>query len=271
MIQTKPIRGLSTGWIQQGPADASVPILLFLHGCPDSPEIWNAQIEHFSKDFLVIAPYLRGIGLSQPTDDLRRYGLEAMALDNLEILREVDPTGLRKVFVIGHDIGAIHAWHIASLLKKRLGGLIAMNGPSLYQMAKRVTNLRQLKKSWYIGLFQLPVIPEFLLKNASLLPRNRVFNQKIADKLLPFLGQYRQAVRSIPKILMNPPKAIKSPVLVLWGKNDPFLEVPSAEELRPLASNCTIRVLDAGHWVQTDAAVKINELVSSFLSDKLSV
>src|SRR5687767_5578947 len=111
MLRTETIRNLKTAWLESGPENSD-RIFLFLHGCPDSPEIWDSQIQHFSKNSLVLAPYLRGVGPSESPRKRggdNRYSLDSIALDHLEILRKYDPNGKRKVVVVGHDIGAPYA------------------------------------------------------------------------------------------------------------------------------------------------------------------
>ena len=42
------------------------------------------------------------------------------------------------------------------------------------------------------------------------------------------------------------------PLLLIWGKADPYLHVSVAEHLRSQAKNAAIHALDAGHWPQID-------------------
>ena len=44
------------------------------------------------------------------------------------------------------------------------------------------------------------------------------------------------------------------PVLLIWGKADPYLHVTVAEHLRSQAKNASIHALEAGHWPQIDEA-----------------
>ncbi len=69
------------------------PILYFVHGYPDTAECWDRQFDFFATDFQVVAPFSRGTRPSDRSPDLRRYGLDAVCLDHLEILNAVDPPG----------------------------------------------------------------------------------------------------------------------------------------------------------------------------------
>src|SRR5687768_17405783 len=116
------IRGLKTAWLSAGSPDK--PIMLLIHGYPDTPESWDFQIAHFQETYQVIAPYARGARPSEKATDLKRYTLDAVSLDLLQILQEVDPEKKRQVVVVGHDIGGPPAWRLAPLLGNRLKALI---------------------------------------------------------------------------------------------------------------------------------------------------
>lgn len=258
MLEIANIRGLDTAWLQKGRVGEN-PIMLFLHGFPDAPSVWNAQFDAFAKTHLCLAPFGRGIAPSADSADKSRFGLDSVALDNLEILRSVDPRGGRKVCVVGHDIGAIHAWHLARLLGERLAALVIVNGVELGQMTRRITRPSQVLKSWYIPLFLIPRLPDLALRLAG--GRWR--------RAAPTLNQYRQAAKTaLTSILRRPENTKLAPVLVLWGRHDPYLEAPATEELERIADNPVIRILDGGHWIQEDEPKRVNALIAEFLGGR---
>lgn len=273
----KQIRGLETAWIEVKPEKSNdQPVVFFMHGCPDDPLTWQAQIDHLSeKKYPIIAPWARGVGESAPSRDRHRYGFDAIALDHFEILRTFDPAAKQKVIVVGHDIGGIHAWNFARLLGGRLAGLILINAPELSQMARRLTQFSQVRKSWYIGLFQIPFLPEFLLKQGEhrLLERAQKtagMPEKSNTSIIPFLAHYREAARAVPEALRQNLPLLTAPVLVLWGNKDPFLEPPTADELNRLASDVTLRVIEGGHWLHSQKPERVNQLIDLFISEKIS-
>ncbi len=255
LTREKTIRGLKTAWIQCGQEQSERPILFFLHGCPDSPETWEPQITHFEKKFKIIVPFARGLHPSASTKDWRRYTLDAIALDHLEILRSTDPTGEKKIILVGHDLGGPQAWRLAELLKNRLAALILINGPSLKQMASRWNQPKQLLKSWYIAMFQIPIFAEIVLK---------FWDKK---NVAPFLPHYRTAVKTLPKALRSKPSLIQVPTLVLWSNQDPYLDIPSQNEFKELVKNPVIRVLEGHHWIHREDPVHVNRLIENFLED----
>ncbi|MGE4234417.1 MAG: alpha/beta fold hydrolase [Bacteriovoracia bacterium] len=276
------IRGLRTAWLQaeQSTFDSDSPIFFFLHGCPDTPESWTYQLRHFAQFGTSIAPYARGIELSEPSDQASRYGFDAIALDNLEILNAIDPSQKRPVVVIGHDIGGPNAWKLASLVdSKRLKGLVLINSTEYRQFTKRLSNLRQVLKSWYMFMFQLPFsrvlvrkmdqnLFQLALKKGDLQNRSFLVSEQRDYKVLPFLEQYKQGLRSIRREWKKSVPILEKPALILCGKEDKFLELPTQDEMKTVSINPTIRVISGGHWIHLDQPDKVNKFIESFVFNK---
>jgi pimeloyl-ACP methyl ester carboxylesterase len=276
VLRTEPFRGLETAWLESGSPGS--PILLLLHGFPDSPLTWEAQVAHFATRFQVIRPYARGAYPSAAARSLARYGTQAGALDLLQILGQIDPLGERKVFCVGHDLGAVHAWAVASLLGSRLQRLVLVNGMGLPTMLTRWTRVRQHLKSWYIYGMQVPGLAELALQVAphrmlrlahqlgALPVEKRLSPIRIREWTLHPLRQYRQFVREIPTTAMRQLPRLRTPVLLLWGSRDAFLLPPTAEEWEPFAADVTTRILPAGHWIHRERAAEVNRLIDDFFA-----
>lgn len=274
------MRGLPTAWLEAGPMDAAadLPLVIMFHGFPDAPECWEFQFAGLSPRYPVVAPYVRGVGPSAKSDSLHRYGPDSVALDALAILDEVDPERRRRVFVVGHDLGAVHAWHLAGLLRERAAGLVVINGLTIRQMLRRWSNPRQQLKSWYIYAMQMPIVPEVLLKRfperflrfahgkGQLSSERRPDQEKVADALVGPLNQYRAFLREAPKALKAPRRRLGCPVLVVFGEQDAFLEPPTIDELKRDASDLTVRILPGNHWVHREDHEKVNRLLMDFFA-----
>lgn len=275
-LRQADFRGLTTCWWEAGnPAD---PILLFLHGFPDDAGTWDGQVAHFRESFHVLCPYVRGARPSAEAERLARYGTESCALDSLQMLAQADPSGQKPVYVVGHDLGAVHAWHLASLLGPRLQRLILINGLGLGPMLMRWSKVRQHVRSWYIYGMQLPGVAETLLRvtprrmlrlahDLGRLPeekRPEVDNP--LDVAMQPLRQYRQFVREIPATARRRLPRLQAPVLLLWGSRDAFLLPPTAEEWEPFAADVTTRILPTGHWPHREAAGQVNRLLDNFMA-----
>lgn len=278
--QHATVRGLKTAWLEAGSKYAD-NLFLFLHGFPDDAFVWSEQIRHFREKFLVVAPMMRGVGQSVAASDQKRYGLSAISLDNLNILRHIDPKAKKNIYLAGHDLGSLHAWHLAALLGKRLKGLVILNGGHPLQAWERRKNLRQILKSWYIYLFLLPFIPEAILKTFGkpLLKRLQSKNGMPPEKLkqaelaLSFtpnsVKQYREIVKSLPDYISKANRfKLNVPILSISSLHDAFVEPASLKELHLVAHKPTVRVIEGRHWIQCEAPTRVNHLIEKFFRDE---
>lgn len=281
VIETKQafLRNLHTAWLEGGKKEG--PILIFLHGYPDGPEIWSHQIEYFSSEYHVICPYARGTFASEPGDNLSRFTTHSICLDILEIIRLVDPKEKREIRVVGHDLGGAIAWRLASYLGPRLSGLVIINSLSIEQMAKRlISRPMQLLKSWYIFSFLFPksekVVSAFSTKLLPWVYRVGGLNPEQFPKLNvkePFpvstMKLYRAFAREALTRSNSQPDKIKAPTMVVWGKRDPFLLPPTTEEIEPYAQQVTLRILEGGHWLFREKPELTNELITKFFNQEV--
>jgi haloacetate dehalogenase len=84
----------------------SGPPLLLLHGNPQTHAMWHRVAPALARRFTVIAPDLRGYGLSgKPpvTPDSRHYAKREMAADLVALMREL---GHERFTIVSHDRGA---------------------------------------------------------------------------------------------------------------------------------------------------------------------
>ena len=94
--------GETTHYYEGGSKDG-IP-LVFIHGWPDIAENWKHQLSHFSagSKYRVIAPDMRGYGLSSAPTDKRAYSLEVLIGELVEFAEKLN---IKKAVWIGHDWG----------------------------------------------------------------------------------------------------------------------------------------------------------------------
>jgi pimeloyl-ACP methyl ester carboxylesterase len=150
-----------------GPPDG--PIALCLHGFPDTAYGFRKLAPHLvAAGYRVVAPFMRGYSPSAlPTD--RAYHLGALMDDALQVLAACSTSRAGSAdadVVIGHDWGAVVATGLAAMPDSPFRKAVVMSVPpaATLEGPKRLPLLRlapaQLVRSWYIGYFQLPVLPE---------------------------------------------------------------------------------------------------------------
>ncbi|KAI4341674.1 hypothetical protein MLD38_026368 [Melastoma candidum] len=103
-----------------GPRDA--PAVLFLHGFPELWYSWRHQMISLSSlGYRCIAPDLRGFGDSDAPESPDEYTMLHVVGDVIGVM---DAAGVGKVFLVGHDWGAIVAWSVCLFRPDRVTALV---------------------------------------------------------------------------------------------------------------------------------------------------
>src|SRR5215471_8219997 len=133
------------------------PLMLFLHGHPDSWALYEAQIKEFSHDHLVVAPNLRGCPPSDEPDSVEAYTMPRLLGDLHGLL---DHLGRERCILVGNDWGGYVAWVFASAYPKRVERLIILNAvhPAVFMREVR-TNPAQISASQYERTFHAAPAP----------------------------------------------------------------------------------------------------------------
>ena len=155
--------------------DDTAPAVLMLHGFPDNHATWRGQIPALVRaGFRVIAPDLRGYSRSGKPAGVDAYG-PAPVTDDLAALLDHERVDSARA-VVGHDWGAAVAYAFAARHPTKLQKLSILNGvhPAVF-LDFVLSNPTQFLKSYYIGFFQLPALPEFVLSLADFAMLRLVF------------------------------------------------------------------------------------------------
>lgn len=269
--------------VQAGPKDG--PPVVLLHGFPEMWFSWRYQIRALAAaGFRVIAPDQRGYNTSDKPGAVADYAVQTLAMDVADL---VTALGYEQVSLVGHDWGGAVAWMVASLpqtaqVVRRLGILNAPH-PALFldQMS-----LKQLRKSWYMFLFQLPAVPEWLISrnNFKLLRgmlRYSGYQRPVMSEaeyqifaaafmqpgaLTAAINYYRAALRGNPLALKRQVQPVSCPTLLIWGEKDVALGKELTYGLSPLVPRLRVQYIeDAGHWVQQEKPEDVNRHLLQFL------
>lgn len=270
-----------------GPADG--PLVLLLHGFPESSRSWRHQLPALAQaGYRAVAPDLRGYGLS---DTHGPYDVETLAGD---VAGLVAALGRERATVVGHDWGAAVAWATAHHAPEHVERLVVLNCPHPASIRHELlTNPRQLARSSYMFVFQLPWLPERLLTRKdcrgvarALRGGSHVREAWTREELdharevfmrpgvaSAALGYYRAAARHpgvARRLAARHP--ITAPTLILWGVHDQFLgeETIRPERLRPYFAPgndpVICRIEEAGHFVQNEAPERVNDELLAWLT-----
>ena len=192
----------------------------------------------------------------------------------------------RRKLLVAHDWGAVIAWVVAMRRAVDLDGLIIMNVPHPTVFGDLISHHRPQKlKSWYVAFFQLPWLPEFLLRQNRADGIAKAFLNMAIDKgAFPphVLEEYRKNAlipgaltaminyyRANLKILEETSPPIDVPTLMLWGEEDTALDIKLTEGYGPHVQDFTlVRFPNVSHWVQQEAPVPVNTAMLEWLRAK---
>jgi pimeloyl-ACP methyl ester carboxylesterase len=130
------------------------PLALCLHGFPDSPWTWRHLLPALADaGYRAVAPYMRGYAPTAVPADANYYPA-ALSSDACALHEALGGDG--DAVLIGHDWGAAAVWG-ATADPQRWRRIVAMSVPHLASLAGLLGSYAQLKRSFYIWFFQLPI------------------------------------------------------------------------------------------------------------------
>jgi pimeloyl-ACP methyl ester carboxylesterase len=258
------------------------PLVIAAHGFPDGATTFRAQVPALVRaGYRVVVPTLRGYAPSGVARSGRHDAL-ALAADLIALADRYSPGAPARL--IGHDWGAVAGFAAVHAAPSRFSHFVAMAIPHLRAALPRLLAPAQMRRSWYIGLFQLPRLAEARLAadDFALIDRLwrdwspgyratpeelRAVKDGIRDRIGPVLGYYR----ALPRLLASPSRRallapVRVPTLRLHGEDDGCVGVDSAEgEERwyegPFDSQ---RIDGAGHFLHREKPEMVNAAVLSF-------
>ena len=284
------LRGLREGYAQVGDQRIHYveagdgPMILLLHGFPEYWYGWRKQIRPLAEaGFRVVAPDLRGYNLSSKPDGVGAYDSGLLADDMRGFIRE---RGAESALLVGHDWGGSVAWVTAMHHPEVVDRLAILNAAHPRKLSQGLHHPGQLKKSWYFFFFDLPELPESVVRadNWRFLrhflrdARPQAFTSNDIERYVEAWSQpgaataminyYRSSVRQPPKRAEAQIRPVQAPTLVIWGQNDRYLSPDLAEPEHDDVPNLAKveRLPDASHWVHHDEPERVNQLLADFFA-----
>jgi len=237
--------------------------ILFLHGVPDTSEVWQGAIENLSGEYKCIAPDLPGFGKTKAPRNFI-YSLENLANFVDQLLAKVSIT--EAVHLVIHDIGGIVGLAFAITHPDKVKSLTIMDTtffsdykwhamaktwrkPVLGELAMYLMRYKQfsaaMKKS-------APILTDAQIQSnyASLTLRNRRMILRFYRALDPTIFKSWEGQLST--------LAKRFPTQVIWGKKDTFLPVALSKRF---GTNNVHMLEDTGHWPMLEQPNKVHKLI----------
>ena len=277
--QHAEVRNLKIFYREAGKRDA--PTIVLLHGFPTSSFMFRNLIPLLTEANHVIAPDYPGFGFS----DVPSVGDFEYTFDNLASVMEeflLRRLGLRKFSIYVQDYGAPIGYRIASANPSVIDKIVVQNGNAYVvgiggafdPMKPFWANRNEETEKPVRALLTLDTTKFQYLhgaKDASKIsPDTYTFDQAFLDRL----GNDAIQLNLLHNYQTNPPKyedwhqffrKNQPPMLIVWGKNDPFFTVEGAQAYLKDLPNAELHLLDTGHFALEEELDFIAERMVEFL------
>lgn len=233
-----------------------VPTLVLLHGYPDDHRVFHPVLRELAGTHHLVAFDNRAAGRSR-TRGTAGFTLAELVDDVFAVLGSIDaPDGVR---LVGHDWGSIQGWAVVQ--DERADGLVldftSISGPDLRHFSSWLRSrlrtprllpqgIGQVLRSWYIGAFRLPVLPELAWR--LVLTRRYEFAARRNVGMDPVRGL--ALYRADPSAALAPPRRRTPtlPVHVIVPLKDPFLSPRLVDGLEDWVEDLAVTRVPGGHW-----------------------
>ncbi|MEY9906130.1 pimeloyl-ACP methyl ester carboxylesterase [Catenulispora sp. MAP12-49] len=259
---------------EEGPQ--SGPPVVLLHGFPQTSASWQATSRLLAADGMrTIALDQRGYSPGARPAEVSAYHVDRLVEDVVGLL---DALHLPSAHLVGHDWGAIVAWHAAVAHPDRFKTLTAVSVPHLRGFYEVLADPGpegedQWERSAYVQLFRMDDKPEdVLLANSAralhdlfsplpesaILPHYAVLGQRPA--LTAALNWYRAINVKQSAALPN----VRIPTTFVWSTEDVAIG-------RAVAENCAqcvegpyrfVELNGISHWIPDQAPVELARAVA---------
>jgi pimeloyl-ACP methyl ester carboxylesterase len=282
------VNGIEFSYLESGPPQG--PLALCLHGFPDSAHTWRHLAPALAgAGYHVVAPWMRGYAPTQiPPDGIYQVG--ALAVDASALHETLGGDG--RAVLIGHDWGAYASYGAAALHPDRWRRVVTMAVPPFAASAKAFFTYGQMKRSFYVFLFQTPIAEMAVLADgcefldhlwadwspgydaAWDVPRVKA---SIGDEanLSAAIGYYRalfdptrhSSVYDEAQVAAasSPPQ----PTLYLHGADDGCMAVEAIGDVRAVLADGSEQVIveRAGHFLHLEQPDEVRDHVLGFLEN----
>lgn len=265
------VAGVHTYLTEAGPNSGRGEPVLFLHGVPDSADMWLPVIQRLQGSYQCYAPDLPGLGRSTAPADF------ALTLDNMAryvaalVEGAAIPTPLNLVVT---NFGAPYGLAWAVTHPERVRRIIIAGGANFFSDYQWHADARALRRPIVgeVGMAMMRSYPAFarsMKHNAPALddahwratyalsfanPSVRHMTLRMYRALDPrdFVGWEDKLAALTQRV----------PLLVLWGDQDPFITPDFADRY---GAERVEHFADHGHWLAVEAPELVADRVARFI------
>lgn len=243
------------------------PTLIFIHGVGMCGEIWQPQVEYFSKSYRVITYDFLGHGQSPLPKNEPTLDDYVEQLNNL-----VDSISVSNFSLVGHSMGAIISVAFARKFPLKVNALVPLN--IVFNRSKKAQKDVLMRANQILESNKILNIEKTLERwfknNVSPSELNKI------DKVRSWLKNtspkgYGEAYRLFAlsdKVFINNLYQLKLPVLYLTGSEDPNSTTLMSEQISQETPNSSSKSVNGeAHMMSYIAANKVNPIIEQFFTD----
>lgn len=271
------VNGQSIHYVRAGSGDP----LLLLHGWPATWYHWRKVIPTLAEHYTVIAPDLRGFGDSSKPQS--GYDTRTVTEDVYQLMRQL---GFTKLFVAGHDLGAVHAYTYANRHPEDVRAMAYLDEPlpgfTYEQFANFNPDPSMQGGFWWAHFFLFPDLPEALMDGRERIVLTHLI-RRMAYDMAAFseadldeyarafgnggwrgsLGVYREIGKTIQQNREAAETKLTMPVLALGGAFGTG-DVPMYD-MQQVATNVTGGVIaECGHFIAEERPAELAKRLRTF-------
>ena len=244
------------------------PVVLMLHGWPDTRALWDAQVAALSDRFQCVRFTLPGF---EPDSKRQATSLEEMLTLFDKVVDRFSPD--RPVVLLLHDWGCFFGYQYAMLRPDRVARVIGLDIGDAGS-ASHLASLSIAAKAMMAG-YQLWLAAAWRVGGAAGDKMTRAMARAIkapapasqihAGMNYPYdirwtgsHGSFREAQRL----------ELACPLLFIYGRRKPFMfHSPAWAEWLATQPGCEVIGVEAGHWVMKDQPAVVNDAIRQWLGD----
>ena len=253
--------------------------VLLIHGFGASTDHWRYNLPVLANKYEVHAIDLLGFGKSPKPSDVEYSG----SLWKDQVVAYVKEKINKPTIIVGNSLGGYAALAAGAELQDLSAGVVLLNAAGYFSEEKLVKkNILQTSIETVAGIFLKNIVLQRLIFENMRQPKaiKRTLNQVYIDKknVDDFLvdsirnPSLDSGAFNVFRSVFNPSgpqgepldilfKKLTSPLLLLWGNKDPWMNTPKKRDLykKFIPNNTKEIILDAGHCPHDEIPDLVNQ------------
>jgi len=261
--------------------ESGAPLVLLLHGFPESAHCWQAQLNALAdKGLRAIAPNQRGYSPTARPDtrDASNYHIDRLMDDAMAIVA-ASGDGAARFHLAGHDWGGSIAWALADRYPDRIASLTVLSRPHPNAFSRALEiDPEQSHRSRHHKAFLEPNAADIVLAEDGKRLREALaaagVPQSAIEEHLAVVGNKDAMEAAITwyrsrGAIRSPLGPIRVPTLYIWGDADETVGRVAAEGTRDFViAPYRFEVLDGvGHFSPEQAPDRVCELMLQHIGE----